>query len=131
MNGSGDFCIVYQDEVLVFSQSFAEHKRNLWAVLERFRDAGLTLTSKKCQFGKSFVKFLGHIVSSDGIMMNPEKVTTINACPTPNTRRQLKGFVGMIGLYSNFVEKYADFMSSAIQAETINGLLKQTKLTRI
>jgi hypothetical protein len=101
LNGLGDFCIVYKDDVLVFSKGFEECKRHLQAVLERFRDAQLTFTSKKCQFGKSFVKFL--IVSSDGIGMNADK-----ACPTPNTRRQLKGFLGMIGWYSNFVERYAD-----------------------
>jgi hypothetical protein len=106
LNGLGDFCIVYKDDVLVFSKSFEEYKRHLQAVLERFRDARLTLTSKKCQYGKSFVKFL--IVSSDGIGMNADKVTAIKAFPTSKTRRQLKGFLGMIGWYSNSVERYAD-----------------------
>jgi hypothetical protein len=104
----GEFCLVYQDDVLVFSKTFAEHKKHLKAVLEKFREAGLTLTAKKCQFGKSSVKFLGHVVSSKGIGMNPEKVDAIKACLVPTTRRQLRAFLGMIGWYSNFVERYAD-----------------------
>jgi hypothetical protein len=108
LKGLNDFCLVYQDDVLVFSKTFKEHKMHIRAVLEKFREAGLTIISKKCQFGKQFVKFLGHVVSSSGIGMNPEKVSAIKACPTPNTRRQLRGFLGMIGWYSNFVERYAD-----------------------
>jgi hypothetical protein len=108
LKGLNDFCLVYQDDVLVFSKTFKEHKMHIRAVLEKFREAGLTLISKKCQFGKQFVKFLGHVVSSSGTGMNPEKVSAIKSCPTPNTRRQLRSFLGMIGWYSNFVERYAD-----------------------
>jgi hypothetical protein len=70
----GEFCLVYQDDVLLFNKTFAEHKKHLKAVLEKFREAGLTLTAKKCQFGKSSVKFLGPVVSSNGIGMNPKKM---------------------------------------------------------
>jgi hypothetical protein len=117
----GEFCLVYQDDVLVFSKTFAEHKKNLKAVPEKFREAGLTLTAKKCQFGKSSVKFLGHVVSSNGIGMNPEKVDAIKACQVPTTRRQLRAFLGMIGCYSNFVERYAD------QAKPLYELTKPSK----
>jgi hypothetical protein len=108
LKGLNDFCLVYQGDVLVFSKTFKEHKMHIRAVLEKFREAGLTLISKKCQFGKQYVKFLGHVVSSNGIGMNPEKVSAIKACPIPNTRRQLRGFLGMIGWYFNFFERYAD-----------------------
>jgi hypothetical protein len=105
LKGLNDFCLVYQDDVLVFSKTFKEHKMHIRDVLEKAR---LTLISKKCPFGKEFVNFLGQVVSSNGIGMNPEKVSAITACSTPNTRRQLRGFLGMIGWYSNFVERYAD-----------------------
>jgi hypothetical protein len=80
LSGLEDFCVVYLDDVLVFSKTFVEHKQHIRTVLERFRGIGLTLTSRKCQFGKTFVKFLGHVVSENGVGMNPEKVQAIKSC---------------------------------------------------
>src|SRR5665811_1255193 len=108
LEGLEDFSLVYQDDVLVYSQSFKEHKEHLREVLSRFRKVGLTILSSKCQFGKQYVKFLGHVVSENGIQMNPEKVATIQAFGIPTTRKQLRGFLGLVGWYHNFVERFAD-----------------------
>ena len=72
--GLEEFCMVYQDDIIIFSESFAEHLKHLEAVLNRLRKAGITLSSSKCHFGKERVKFLGHIVSSKGLEKSTEKV---------------------------------------------------------
>src|SRR5579875_2114930 len=108
LRGLEGFTLVYQDDVLVFSKTFEEHLGHIVSVLERFRQAGLTIKGAKCQFGQSQIKFLGHIVSENGLGMRPEKVATIKAFPLPKTRKQLRSFLGAIGWYRHFIEKFAD-----------------------
>jgi hypothetical protein len=69
------------------------------------------------------VKFLGHLVSEKGLGMNPKKVQAIKSCTIPTTRRQLRGFLGIIGWYHRFVESFADI------AKTLYELTKTQALT--
>jgi len=79
VEGMSDFCLVYQDDVNIFNSNFNDHSRHLLAVLDRLQNANITLKKDRCTFGAKEVKFLGHIVSCDGIKMNPEKVEVVSA----------------------------------------------------
>ena len=66
-------CLIYLDDVLIYGRNTDEHISRLRSVFQRIREAGLKLSPGKCQFMKTEVKFLGHIISKDGILTDPEK----------------------------------------------------------
>ena len=72
-----DFCSVYLDDVLVYSENEAEHELHVKKVLQRLRDAGLQVDIRKCEFSVTRTKYLGFIISTDGIEVDPEKVSVI------------------------------------------------------
>ena len=67
------------DDILIFGKNSKEHWKRVRLALERIRDSGMTLKKEKCQFGMTEVKFLGHLVSVQGIKPDPDKVTAIMA----------------------------------------------------
>src|SRR5579859_6354124 len=72
------FLIVYLDDMLIYSDSLAEHKCHVQRVLERLREAKLYLKPSKCEFHKEEVSFLGYIISPDGVQMDPSKLMKID-----------------------------------------------------
>ena len=85
-----DFCYCYIDDLLIASGSHAEHLKDLQLVFERLSQHGII---QKSEFGVPSLKFLGHIVSKDGILPLPEKVEAITNFPTPTTQRKLKEYL--------------------------------------
>ena len=79
------WCIIYVDDIIVFSKTPKEHIQRLRAMFEKLSAAGLCLKPSKCQFFKSHITLLGHNVSEDGIETDPKKVTAINKWPFPRT----------------------------------------------
>ena len=82
-------CLVYLDDVIVFSSSFDHHLKNLKAVFTRLVDAGLKLKSTKCHLCCDEVHYLGHIVSRNGLRPDPEKVSCVRDYPAPADVKQL------------------------------------------
>ena len=76
-------CVVYIDDILIFSHSQEEHERHTKLVLDRLRDAGLFANAKKCVFVQPEVEYLGYVLGADGIKMHPRKLETIADWPTP------------------------------------------------
>ena len=72
-----DFCIVYLDDILVFSRTKEEHEDHLQRVCERLREAELYAKPSKCQFFQQEIEFLGFIIGTQGIRMDPKRVQTI------------------------------------------------------
>jgi len=105
LEGLHPFTLVYQDDIIIFSESFTDHMNHLRQVFERLRKANITLTKRKCTFGVQSVKFLGHIISTEGIKMNPEKVNVLKQFPQPKTRKELKRFLGVTNFYHHFVQQ--------------------------
>ncbi|MCP3663818.1 MAG: hypothetical protein GY696_15225, partial [Gammaproteobacteria bacterium] len=98
---------VYLDDCLVFSETFEEHLAKLRKVFDRFRTYGLKLKLKKCHFAMSTLKFLGHIISADGLSPDPEKVRAVSEFPVPGSVTELRRFLGMIGYYRRFLPRFA------------------------
>ena len=87
--GDLPFCVAYVDDILVFSSTTEEHWRHLHLILERLRSIGLVLQHDKCVFGAKEIDFLGHHITSMGILPLQEKVATVRAFPTPTTVKAL------------------------------------------
>jgi hypothetical protein len=83
------FVIVFIDNILVFSKSRKEHKEHLCIVLQRLRDHQLYAKFSKCEFWLTEVQFLGHVVSSEGISMDPSKVREVLDWKPPRTVHQV------------------------------------------
>ena len=76
-------CLAYLDDIIIWAPSFEEHLHRLRLLFDRIRTAALKLKPTQCQFLKREVSFPGHVVSSDGIKIDPDKVETVKTLPTP------------------------------------------------
>ena len=83
----GETCLVYLDDVIVYGKTFEQELERLEAIMERLEEANLKLNPKKCHLFQNEINYLGHIVSSDGIMTDPTKVEAVKNWPTPTTKR--------------------------------------------
>ena len=104
---SGEQCLVYIDDIIIFSESFQEHLNRLVRVLQRLREAGLKLKPKKCQFAMQQVTYLGHVISAHGILPDASKIEAVADYPAPKTAKQLKQFLGLTNYYRRFINHYA------------------------
>lgn len=85
---SWKMCMVYLDDIIVFSKSFREQLDNLRQVFQRLRVSKLKLSPKKCVLFQKQVSFLGHIISSKGISADPDKISDIKEWPVPKKRQR-------------------------------------------
>nr|GFC70245.1 putative reverse transcriptase domain-containing protein [Tanacetum cinerariifolium] len=101
------FVIVFFDDILVFSKSKEEHEDHLRIVLQTLGHEKLYAKFSKCEFWLSSVAFLGHIVSAEGITMDPAKVEAITKWPRPTSVTEVCSFLGLAGYYRRFVEGFS------------------------
>ncbi len=85
-------CVIYLDDIICMGQNFEDHLKNLTDILTRFRQAGLKLNPKKCDFCKSVVKYMGHIVSCDGLALDPVNSQRICEWPVPKSPTEVRAF---------------------------------------
>src|ERR1700738_2084207 len=100
------FLIVYLDDLLIYSDSLAEHKHHVQMVLKRLREAGLCLKPSKCQFHVQEVAFLGFIVGPNGIQMDPFKVEAIPTWTVPQSVHDIQVFLGLANFYHRFIHNF-------------------------
>nr|GFA04139.1 putative reverse transcriptase domain-containing protein [Tanacetum cinerariifolium] len=101
------FVIVFIDDILVFSKSKEEHEDHLRIVLQTLPQEKLYAKLSKCEFCLSSVAFLGHIVSAEGITMDPANVEAITKWPRPTSVTEVRSFLGLAGYYRRFVEGFS------------------------
>ena len=100
--------LAYLDDVVIHSKDLKSHMEHLQDVFNRLERAGLKLKMSKCQFLKPEVQFLGHVISSKGIHVSPEKVKAIAELSPPTTPRGVRGFIGMCSYYRKFIPNFAE-----------------------
>ena len=101
-----DFCTAYLDDILIYSDNEAEHELHVMMVLQRLRDAGLQVDIKKTEFHVTRTKYLGFIVSTDGIEVDPEKISAIVNWKLPESVRGVQSFLGFCNFYRRFIQDY-------------------------
>lgn len=100
-------CVVFLDDILVYSPTFESHLKRLKGVFQRLRDCGLKLKPSKCEFLKSHVQYLGHVVSEDGISTDPEKIDKVKNWSVPRNAKELSSFLGFASFYRRFVKGFS------------------------
>ena len=115
----GKICMVYLDDIIIHSSSLNQHFHDIQAVLDRLREAGLTINMKKCRFCRTTLKFLGHVVSVSGVQVDEEKTRAVQSFPTPRNLKELQRFLGLAGWYHRFVPHFSS------TAEPLNALKRK------
>ena len=100
-------CVIYLDDLIIFANSFEEHQERLQKVLQRLRECNLKLSGEKCFFLQERVKFLGHVVSGQGVETDPDKTDRVKNWPTPTNPDDLRSFVAFAGYYRRFVKDFS------------------------
>jgi len=100
-------CMVYLDDVLIFSPTFKEHLGMLDQVLTRLINANLKIKLKKCEFARTELNYLGHTLNSIGRRPDAEKVAAVKLLPPPVDVKQIEIFIGKVGYYQKFVEGFS------------------------
>ncbi|RWS18433.1 Retrovirus-related Pol polyprotein from transposon 17.6-like protein, partial [Leptotrombidium deliense] len=111
-------CLVYLDDIVVFSDSFDEHLQRIQKVFKKLADANLKLQPTKCKFAYYEAHFLGHIVSKEGVRTDPKIIQAVRDFKVPVNVKGVRSFLGLTGYYRKFVDNFASI------AAPLNALLK-------
>jgi hypothetical protein len=101
------FLVVYLDDILIFSNTQEEHDQHVRIVLQKLQNAHLSLKIEKCEFDVTRVSFLGFIVSTDGISMDPEKIKSIREWTPCRSVHDIQVFLGLTNFYRRFIKDYS------------------------
>ena len=98
------YCLIYLDDVIVFSHTEEEHLERMRVIFDRLREHGLKLKPSKCEVFKTEINYLAHHVSKKGVQPSKKNLESIAQCPPPDTYTKVKSFVGLVGHYRRFIK---------------------------
>ena len=96
--------IIYLDDILIHTREDEDHDEVVKRVLQRLRDHHLVANPEKCSFGVTEIDFLGHIISTEGIKMDPVKINSIRDWKTPSSVKDAQSFIGFANFYRRFIK---------------------------
>ena len=101
-----DFCTAYLDDILIYSTNLKDHKQHVRKVFTKLREVGIQADIDKCEFHVTETKYLGLIISTNGIKMDPSKVDAIKLWDTPTYVREVRSFIGFCNFYCRFIRSF-------------------------
>lgn len=141
------FILVFFDDILIYSKTWSDHLHHLTIALQLLVKHKLVAKLSKCIFGQSQVAYLGHVISSTGVAVDPDKIKTIQQWPVPTNVKQVRSFLGFTGYYRRFIKHYAsiagpltdllrkdafNWTDTQVQAfEQLKDLLSSTPILRL
>lgn len=106
-----NYVFVYLDDVIICTPTFEDHLRILREVINRLVQAGLTLNREKCVFCKDELKYLGYVVNSSGLLVDPDKIKAILDIPPPKNVSEVRRIIGLASWYRRFVPNFSSVIS--------------------
>lgn len=122
--------LVFIDDLIVFSATLEEHEKRLLRVLQCLKDYGLKLSPEKCKFFQTSVRYLGHIVSANGVEMDPDKIKALKTWPSPTNLKELRSFLGFAGYYRRFIKDFSKIVKPLNNLTSGYPPLRKTKKTQ-
>ena len=110
-----DFCTAYLDDILIYSDDPLEHHIHVKKVLQRLSDAGLQADIRKSEFSVTCTKYLGFIISTSGLEVDPEKVSIVRQWSYPHSIKGIQSFLGFCNFYRRFIRDYGIIAKPLIQ----------------
>ncbi|KAG8501067.1 hypothetical protein CXB51_003130 [Gossypium anomalum] len=101
------FVLVFLDDILIYSRSWQELLNHVKLVLTILRECGLVAKTSKCVFGQKKVEYLGHLVTREGLAVDPQKIEAIKTWPQPTGVKEVRSFLGIAGYYRKFIKGFA------------------------
>jgi hypothetical protein len=124
------FVLVFFDDILIYNKSWEEHVQHVDRVLQLLEEKQLYANPSKCAFGVQEVEYLGHIVSHEGVKVDPNKIKAMREWPIPKTLKKLRGFLGLTGYYRKFVKNYGQIetpLTTLLKKEAFSWTQEATK----
>ena len=103
----GISCIVYLDDILIFSKNQSDHDRDVLRVLRSLEEYGLYCNVEKCEFDRTELEYLGFLIGLSGVRMHPSKLDTIASWQPPSSVRGVQKWLGFTNFYRRFIKNYA------------------------
>ena len=100
------WCIIYLDDIVIFSKDLASHLERLEAVLQKLVEAGVKLKPSKCELFQWQIAYLGYVISAPGVATDEGKIKAIKKWPTPTNVTEVQSFLGFTGYYCQFIPKF-------------------------
>eukprot|EP00253_Pinus_taeda_P009116 PITA_09116 len=101
------FVLIFIDNILIYSRTKEEHQEHLRMVLQTLREHQLYAKFSKCDFLKEEIQYLGHVITKNGIVVDPEKIKSIMDWPIPKDVADIRSFMGLVGYYRRFMEGFS------------------------
>ncbi|GJQ99060.1 retrovirus-related pol polyprotein from transposon 17.6 [Tanacetum coccineum] len=109
------FILVFFDDILIYSKSLSNHVDHLTIILKTMRQNKLFAKKTKCVFGISHVEYLRHVISAQGVAIDPSKIVAMQNWPIPTNIKQLRGFLRLTTYYRKFIKDFASLSRSLTQ----------------
>ena len=103
----GKFCLVYLDDILIYSDSKEEHLRHLQLVFDILKEKQLYAKASKCELFRERIRFLGFIIEQSMIKTDPAKIEAIKTWPEPTTVQEVRSFLGLANFYRKFIHNHS------------------------
>ena len=116
LEGQEEYSTVYIDDILIFSLSWEDHLIHITAILEVLKRHGLTAKPSKCVWGARTLEYLGHIVGDGKVAVPEARVQAIRDFKRPNTKKDMRTFLGTTGYYRKFIKNYGEKSASLTKA---------------
>ena len=100
-------CLIYLDDIIVWSDCISCHKKNLQEIFDRLSEANLSLKASKCKFAMEEITYLGHVLDKNGVRPNPQKIEIIQNYKPPKNEKQLRQFLGLSQYYRRFQKNFS------------------------
>ena len=118
-----NWCIIYLDDIIVFSQTPEEHLHRLKAIFNKLKVGGLKLKPSKCDLFKQQINYLGHVVSKKGSLLIQKSIKAVMEWPQPSTVTEVSSFLGLVSYYRRFIPNFSKV------AKPLNKLLQNVQGT--